>query len=55
MQKRRALIGGLLILIICEMVISTTAIGTTIIIDGDFSDWDGLEPVFTEEVEFPDW
>jgi len=55
MQKRRALMGGLLILIICEMVISTTAIGTTIIIDGDFSDWDGLEPVFTEEEIHPDY
>ena len=55
MQKRRALIGGLLILIICEMAISTTAIGITIIIDGDFTDWEGLEPVFTEEELHPDY
>ncbi|MCK4847791.1 MAG: hypothetical protein KAT16_02070, partial [Candidatus Heimdallarchaeota archaeon] len=44
-----------MILIICQMVISTTAIGVTIIIDGDFSDWNGLEPVFIEEEVHPDY
>lgn len=55
MQKRRVVIGALLILIICEMLIFTAAVGVTIIIDGDFSDWDGLEPVFTENEIHPDY
>jgi len=55
MQMRRAVITGVTILIVCGMFVSTTAIGATIIIDGEFSDWNSLEPVFTEEEIHPNY
>ena len=49
MKKKNSLILGLLLLLVSGLIYPVRGSGVTINIDGDFSDWDGITPIFVEE------
>ncbi len=55
MKKKTSLHLGLLLLIISSLVSPSMGSGITINIDGDFSDWNGITPIFEEEDIHPEY
>jgi len=55
MKLNYSVLATILFLVLMGSTSLVVGAGVTIIIDGDFSDWNGLEPVFTEEEIHPDY
>ncbi len=55
MTKQRSLILGLLLLIVISVVFPSMGGGVTINIDGDFTDWEGIAPVFVDDEIHPEY